>query len=46
MCIRDRTYMEWLIAAGVLSNDQVDPSYDGSPARFIAEGNIAQQGYA
>ena len=40
------TYMEWLIAAGVLSNDQVDPSYDGSPARFIAEGNIAQQGYA
>ncbi len=34
------------IAQGIWSADQVDPSYDGSPARFIAEGNIAQQGFA
>ena len=40
------TWTELFIAEGVLSEDQVDPSYDGSPARFIAEGNIAQQGYA
>ncbi|MAG69426.1 MAG: nitrate ABC transporter substrate-binding protein, partial [Acidobacteria bacterium] len=40
------TFMEWFLASGLLSADQVDPSYDGSPARFIAEGNIAQQGYA
>ena len=32
---------------GVLSEDQVDPSYDGGPSRFIAEGGaIAQQGFA
>ncbi len=41
---------EWapaFVAAGTLSEDQVDPSYDGSPARFIAEGGaIAQQGFA
>jgi hypothetical protein len=40
------TWTQLFIAEGVLSEDQVDPSYDGSPARFIAEGNIAQQGYA
>ena len=32
---------------GVLSEDQVDPSYDGGPSRFISEGGaIAQQGFA
>ena len=32
---------------GVLSDDQVDPSYDGGPSRFISEGGaIAQQGFA
>lgn len=41
------TFAEVLVAQGVLSADQVDPSYDGSPARFIAsEGEIAQQGFA
>ena len=34
------------VAQGIWSEDQLDPSYDGSPARFIAEGNIAQQGFA
>jgi hypothetical protein len=35
------------VAQGIWSEDQVDPSYDGSPARFIsAGGDIAQQGFA
>ena len=34
-------------AQGVWNEDQVDPSYDGSPATFIASGGaIAQQGFA
>jgi hypothetical protein len=39
-------FSDYFVAAGIWSADQVDPSYDGSPARFIAEGNIAQQGFA
>ncbi len=34
------------VAQGIWTEDQLDPSYDGSPARFIAEGDIAQQGFA
>jgi hypothetical protein len=41
------TYMEYLIGSGILRRSQVDGSYDGSPARFVAEqGEIAQSGYA
>ncbi|MEX2280063.1 MAG: ABC transporter substrate-binding protein [Acidimicrobiia bacterium] len=41
------TFPEVFVAQGILSADQVEPSYDGSPARFIAEeGAIAQQGFA
>ncbi len=41
------TFSEVFIAQGMWSQDQVDPSYDGSPARFISEGGaIAQQGFA
>jgi hypothetical protein len=39
-------FAEAFVAQGIWSQDQVDPSYDGSPARFIAEGDIAQQGFA
>jgi len=39
-------FSEAFIAQGVWSEDQVNPSYDGTPARFIAEGDIAQQGFA
>jgi hypothetical protein len=39
-------FSDVFVAQGIWSADQVDPSYDGSPARFIAEGNIAQQGFA
>ncbi|BBY89368.1 ABC transporter substrate-binding protein [Mycolicibacterium tokaiense] len=41
------TYMSYLTGAGILSPDQVDGSYDGSPANFVADaGKAAQQGYA
>jgi hypothetical protein len=41
------TYMEYLIGTGILKKSQVDGSFDGSPARFVAEqGKIAQSGYA
>ncbi|PRY69080.1 hypothetical protein B0I08_103286 [Glaciihabitans tibetensis] len=40
-------YMEWLIADGQLSRDQVDGGYDGTPANFVAaQGADAQQGFA
>ncbi|MEK7426198.1 MAG: ABC transporter substrate-binding protein, partial [Actinomycetota bacterium] len=39
-------YMEYFLAEGILSNDQVDGSYDGTPALFIADqGASAQQGF-
>ena len=42
-----QTYADVFVALGVLSQDQIDPSYDATPARFIAEqGKIAQQGFA
>ena len=42
-----QTYTDVFIADGTLSADQIDPSYDGGPARFISEGGaIAQQGFA
>jgi hypothetical protein len=41
------TYQEWLVAEGIISRDQIDGSYNASPARFVAEeGAIAQQGFA
>ncbi len=42
-----QTFTTVLVAQGVLSDDQIDPSYDGGPSRFISEGGeIAQQGFA
>ncbi|HEX4226770.1 MAG TPA: ABC transporter substrate-binding protein, partial [Pseudonocardiaceae bacterium] len=41
------TFMQYLIGAGILHQSQVDGSYDGSPANFVASGgSIAQQGFA
>ena len=41
------TFMEYLIGAGILHRGQVDGSYDGSPATFVADGGkVAQQGFA
>ena len=42
-----QTFTDCVRGEGVLSDDQVDPSYDGGPSRFISEGGaIAQQGFA
>jgi hypothetical protein len=41
------TYMDYLIGSGILRKNQVDGSYDGSPATYVASGGkIAQQGFA
>jgi hypothetical protein len=41
------SYMDYLVHSGILEASQVDGSYDGGPARFVAEdGKVAQQGYA
>ena len=41
-------YMEdYLVPTGVLKKDQVDGSYDGTPANFVSSGGkVAQQGFA
>jgi hypothetical protein len=39
-------FKDVFIAQGIWSADQVDESYDGSPARFIESRDIAQQGFA
>jgi hypothetical protein len=42
-----QTFTPVLASMGVISEDQVDPSYDGGPSRFVSEnGEIAQQGFA
>lgn len=40
------TYMDYLVSKGILSEDQIDASYDGSPTRFITEDGLVQQGFA
>ncbi len=40
------TYIRYLNAKGLIDESQADGSYDGSPSRFITEGNIVQQGFA
>lgn len=40
------SYMDYLVDSGLLKKSQIDGSYSGSPARFVASGGqIAQQGY-
>ena len=36
-------YMDYLLETGLLDAGQIDGSYDGSPGRFVAEGNLATQ---
>jgi hypothetical protein len=39
-------YIDYLVGSGQLHRSQVDASYDGTPARFVAErGRIVQQGF-
>ena len=40
-------FMDYLLAKGYVTKDQLDASFDGTPSRFVAEGGkIIQQGYA
>ena len=40
-------YTEYLVGTGQLNEEQIDPSYDGGPTRFISEnGALVQQGFA
>ncbi|WP_430869044.1 ABC transporter substrate-binding protein [Demequina aurantiaca] len=40
-------YIDYFVGTGVLSDSQVDTTYDGTPAVFVAEdGAISQQGFA
>jgi hypothetical protein len=40
------TFADVFVAQGIWKKAQIDPSYDGSPARFVSDGKIAQQGFA
>jgi hypothetical protein len=41
------SYTEFLVGAGLVDEEQLDGTYDGSPARFISEnGALIQQGFA
>lgn len=40
-------FIEYMAAAGILSQSQLDGSYNGSPARFVASGGgVTEQGFA
>jgi hypothetical protein len=39
-------FMDYLVGRGFIRRDQIDPSYDGSPSRFVAEGDIVQEAFA
>jgi hypothetical protein len=44
---KNATYMDYLVQSGQLSKEQIDGSYDGTPANFVADGGkSAQQGFA
>lgn len=41
------SYLDYLVGSGILDADQIDESYDGAPATFVAaDGANAQQGYS
>jgi hypothetical protein len=41
------TYMQYLLAAGLLRTEQVDGSYDGSPSRWVtSDGDVGEAGFA
>jgi hypothetical protein len=39
-------YAQALVAKGILKQSQLSDSYDGSPARFVSDPSIAQNGFA
>ncbi|MQY20932.1 nitrate ABC transporter substrate-binding protein [Nocardia macrotermitis] len=43
---KEQTFPTWLLAKGFVTKSQLDTSYDGSPARFVGDSSIVQQGFA
>ncbi|WP_059008171.1 hypothetical protein [Streptomyces specialis] len=43
---QDQFFPDWLVAQGYVTEGQLDPSYDGAPARFVGDSGIVQQGFA
>jgi len=39
-------FMDYLVKNGMVREDQLDGSYDGAPARFVADPKVVQQGFA
>ncbi|MEU5032305.1 hypothetical protein [Streptomyces milbemycinicus] len=44
--VNGSTYASLLVDKGLIKKSQLDGSYDGAPARFVANPGIAQQGFA
>lgn len=46
MYIEGLPFMDYLVSKGYVNKDQLDASFDGTPARFVAEnGKLIQQAY-
>jgi hypothetical protein len=39
------SFMTYLLGKGIVSKDQIDSSYDGSPSRFATQGHLLQSGF-
>ena len=39
-------FIDYLVGKGLLRRDQLDSSYDGSPSRFVSEGDVVQEAFA
>lgn len=44
--VNGSTYASLLVDKGLIKKSQLDGSYDGAPARFVSNPDIAQQGFA
>jgi hypothetical protein len=40
------SFVDYLVGRGFIRRDQIDPSYDGSPSRFVTEGDLVQEAFA
>lgn len=43
---KEQIFPQWLVDKGMLKASQLDTGYDGAPARFVGDPEIAQQGFA
>ncbi|MDZ7912623.1 MAG: ABC transporter substrate-binding protein [Rhodococcus sp. (in: high G+C Gram-positive bacteria)] len=43
---KEQIFPQWLVQKGLLKSSQLDTGYDGAPARFVGDPQIAQQGFA